>query len=494
MKKNVAVVLSAVVTAAVLGSCTDPKGAGEEHFIKVDDAELSFLADDSRSVTVGVRAYPAEWSVESDASWIRYTESEGAVTITVAPNTGDAERKGVITVTAGQARQEIGIWQLGQSGFDGARYRLLDDLYGNCVISPNGRYAGGYYLDYDENDHTIYFPVIIDIATDERVVFGPFPKSMFSFSDAMAITSQGTLYIDDSVNGGVVGFTPDGDYFLSQAAPGFSGATVIEGSALDGRVMVGWGTGSPEGYTYGPVKIVDGEYQPLPLPELNYRGDEHDQGAMARGISANGEIIYGSTWDNEDAGMIWWDAEGTARYVGEDVRNEREVTMVDWSGSEYTYTLVDGVQTWSGAGQASPDGKWLAGTFTVESLNETRDRINSTYYPAYFNTETGQTTVLEDYEGYGGCGVTDEGFAFMAAVGGMGGSGPVVNLENGATVAYASLEEYVQERFGINVPSGGQFKYMAADGSVLLASTVIAAPWGADIATWYVAKRGQESE
>ena len=79
-------------------------------------------------------------------------------------------------------------------------------------------------------------------------------------------------------------------------------------------------------------------------------------------------------------------------------------------------------------------------------------------------------------------------------IGGMGGSGPVVNLENGATVAYASLEEYVQERFGINVPSGGQFKYMAADGSVLLASTVIAAPWGADIATWYVAKRGQESE
>ena len=357
-----------------------------------------------------------------------------------------------------------------------------------------GKWFGAFYNDYDENDNTINYPVIINIETDKRIVLGPYPASMFGLADAMAITDQGTLYIDDSVNGGVVGFTPDGDYFLSQAAPGFSGATVIEGSALDGRVMVGWGTGSPEGYTYGPVKIVDGEYQPLPLPELNYRGDEHDQGAMARGISANGEIIYGSTWDNEDAGMIWWDAEGTARYVGEDVRNEREVTMVDWSGSEYTYTLVDGVQTWSGAGQASPDGKWLAGTFTVESLNETRDRINSTYYPAYFNTETGQTTVLEDYEGYGGCGVTDEGLAFMAAVGGMGGSGPVVNLENGATVAYASLEEYVQERFGINVPSGGQFKYMAADGSVLLASTVIAAPWGADIATWYVAKRGQESE
>ena len=123
---------------------------------------------------------------------------------------------------------------------------------------------------------------------------------------------------------------------------------------------------------------------------------------------------------------------------------------------EYTYTLVDGVQTWSGAGQASPDGKWLAGTFTVESLNETRDRINSTYYPAYFNTETGQTTVLEDYEGYGGCGVTDEGFAFMAAVGSMGGSGPVVNLENGATVAWRVAQKSTcRERFGINVPRAG---------------------------------------
>ena len=492
MKTDFRLSLFALLPAVVLSGCKTP-GEVETHYVKLDYAEYSFRAAGNQPLVVEVRTSPAEWSAESDASWCRYTEDEFGLTITVDDNVAEAERRAVITVTAGTASQEIEVWQLGAETGVPSRYRYMIDYFGG-VISPNGKWFGAFYNDYDENDNTINYPVIINIETDKRIVLGPYPASMFGLADAMAITDQGTLYIDDSVNGGVVGFTPDGDYFLSQAAPGFTGATVIEGSALDGRIMVGWGTGSPEGYTYGPVKIVDGEYQPLPLPELNYRGDAHDQGVMARGISANGEIIYGSTWDNEDAGMIWWDAEGTARYVGEDVRNEREVTMVDWSGSEYTYTLVDGVQTWSGAGQASPDGKWLAGTFTVESLNETRDRINSTYYPAYFNTETGQTTVLEDYEGYGGCGVIDEGLAFMAAVGGMGGSGPVVNLENGATVAYASLEEYVQERFGINVPSGGQFKYMAADGSVLLASTVIAAPWGADIATWYVAKRGQESE
>ena len=396
-----------LLPAVVLSGCKTP-GEVETHYVKLDYAEYSFRAAGNQPLVVEVRTSPAEWSAESDASWCRYTEDEFGLTITVDDNVAEAERRAVITVTAGTASQEIEVWQLGAETGVPSRYRYMIDYFGG-VISPNGKWFGAFYNDYDENDNTINYPVIINIETDKRIVLGPYPASMFGLADAMAITDQGTLYIDDSVNGGVVGFTPDGDYFLSQAAPGFSGATVIEGSALDGRVMVGWGTGSPEGYTYGPVKIVDGEYQPLPLPELNYRGDEYDQGAMARGISANGEIIYGSTWDNEDAGMIWWDAEGTARYVGEDVRNEREVTMVDWSGSEYTYTLVDGVQTWSGAGQASPDGKWLAGTFTVESLNETRDRINSTYYPAYFNTETGQTTVLEDYEGYGGCGVTTRG-------------------------------------------------------------------------------------
>ena len=489
MKKNVAVVLSAVVTAAVLGSCTDPKGAGEEHFIKVDDAELSFLADDSRSVTVGVRAYPAEWSVESDASWIRYTDSEGAVTITVAPNTGDAERKGVITVTAGQARQEIGIWQLGQSGFDGARYRLLDDLYGNCVISPNGRYAGGYYLDYDENDHTIYFPVIIDIATDERVVFGPFPKSMFSFSDAMAITSQGTLFLDDGVGGGVVGFTLDGDYFSTEVAPGFKSRTVITGSSLDGSVMVGYGTGSPEGHTYGPVKVVDGEYRPLPLPELNYRDMPHDQGILAFGISADGTVIYGSTWDNLDAGMVYWDKEGNVHHVGEDVRDVREVTMVDALGEEYQYNLCDGVMTWAGAGNASPSGRWLAGTFCTETLSEDRREVYTSYCPAFFNTETKTTVIFDELGGFGGSAVTDDGIGFVGSTDGMA-SCRVVDVNTGVQL-YGSLAEWVRAEFDIVIP-GGALMYICPDGRSFMGTSLTTGIGGAENIFWYVADPNEQ--
>ena len=31
---------------------------------------------------------------------------------------------------------------------------------------------------------------------------------------------------------------------------------------------------------------------------------------MARSISANGEVIYGTSWDNSDYGMLYWRKEG----------------------------------------------------------------------------------------------------------------------------------------------------------------------------------------
>lgn len=479
MKKNVAVVLSAVVMAAVLGSCTDPKGPGEEHFIKVDDAELSFLADDSRSVTVGVRAYPAEWSVESDASWIRYTESEGAVTITVAPNTGDAERKGVITVTAGQARQEIGVWQLGRSGFEGPKYRLLDEHW-TAVISPNAKWAGAVLLTYDENDNSLYSPIIIDMETDERHVFGPFSKSILFSHDVSAITSQGTLYIDNGV--GSMAITLDGDYYYTDVASGFHGATQILGSSLDGSILVGYGQGSPEGLLYGPIIVKDGEYQQLPLPELNYRDMPFTQGILARGISANGEVIYGTTWDDLDGGMVYW-KDGEVHYVGEDVRDVWDVMLEDGMGDELPFKLVKGIQTWAGSGNVSANGKWLAGTYTEESLTSDRNWYDTSYWPAFFNTETEQTVIFDELPGYGSTAVTDDGIGFVSPLGGMGGC-KVVDVNTGV-VLYNSLQDYVADKYGIVIPYGAM-EYICADGRSFKGVSVTTGIGGAENVYWYV--------
>ncbi len=46
---------------------------------------------------------------------------------------------------------------------------------------------------------------------------------------------------------------------------------------------------------------------------------------MARGISADGSIIYGTSWENSDFGMLYWVNNGAKntekpKWVGEDVR------------------------------------------------------------------------------------------------------------------------------------------------------------------------------
>ena len=476
-----------LLPAVVLSGCKTP-GEVETHYVKLDYAEYSFRAAGNQPLVVEVRTSPAEWSAESDASWCRYTEDEFGLTITVDDNVAEAERRAVITVTAGTASQEIEVWQLGAETGVPSRYRYMIDYFGG-VISPNGKWFGAFYNDYDENDNTINYPVIINIETDKRIVLGPYPASMFGLADAMAITDQGTLYIDDSVNGGVVGFTPDGDYFLSQAAPGFSGATVIEGSALDGRVMVGWGTGSPEGYTYGPVKIVDGEYQPLPLPELNYRGDEHDQGAMARGISANGEIIYGTSWESFDFGMLYWvnNGENTAapKWVGHDVREVVPVTMKMGDGTEYETHLVKGCKCTAENTKVSPNGKWIATKYCEDSVSDDGISMYTSETPAFYNTETETTVIVNDYGSGSGTHVTDDGIAFIG-LGSLGVTACMVyDLNTGTDLG--SMVDWVYDTYGIIIPGSGFISYVTPDGKSVIGSFPMASAGGVTYVSWYIA-------
>ncbi|MFR7708420.1 MAG: hypothetical protein ACLUZZ_04945 [Alistipes inops] len=98
-----------LLPAVVLSGCKTP-GEVETHYVKLDYAEYSFRAAGNQPLVVEVRTSPAEWSAESDASvqvYRRYSVSLRSTT------TRRAERRAVITVTAGTASQEIEVWQLG---------------------------------------------------------------------------------------------------------------------------------------------------------------------------------------------------------------------------------------------------------------------------------------------------------------------------------------------------------------------------------------------
>ena len=128
-----------------------------------------------------MRANP-EWSFESGASWLKVSAGEGStLEVSVDPN-ADGERNAEITLQAGEATASIRVYQLGARGLS-ARYRLLEQL-NSAVMSPSGRYVGGFYTDVLGENGFQYTAVVIDLETDKWHEFGPYPETLFGFTEA----------------------------------------------------------------------------------------------------------------------------------------------------------------------------------------------------------------------------------------------------------------------------------------------------------------------
>ena len=473
MRKDLFGVLALLVGSALFAGCTTGPEGTEEHYIKLSDAVCTFTEDGGETQVIDVRANP-EWSFESGASWL---------VVSADPNT-DGERSAEITLQAGEATASIRVYQL---GFDrmNARYRYLEDL-NHAVMSPSGKYVGGFITGLEgENDFT-FTAVIIDLESDERVEIGPYPESLMGLEEAEVMTDQGTLYISDYVNGGCVAFELDGTYYRPEAVPGGYGPTVMQSVSADGSVFVGYAEGDPvTGCMYAPVKYVDGVGTALPLPEKSFRDEEWWAGVMVRGMSADGSVAYGSSWENYDYGMVWWDRDGNVDWVGSDLRKVTTVQREDALGNPVDYNLVDGMICWANQTQISPDGTWIAGTYRTEEFNAESNTVTQVNYPAFFNTETRTTTVFDEYVGYVALHVTDEGLGMIGLQGLGVTSGSVVDVKSKTLLG--SMSEWIQERYGIYV-SGGVLTYVTPDAKSVFGYTLEIQENGQPYTVyWYIA-------
>ncbi len=118
---------------------------------------------------------------------------------------------------------------------------------------------------------------------------------------------------------------------------------------------------------YRPLKWTDGGTpEVLPVPELNFRNEPYVSGVMARGCSADGSVIYGSTWDNLDYGMLYW-KDGKVDWVGSDVREVRTVQIENGIGEMIDYNIVNGMICTAELTNISPNGRWIAGTYRTRT-------------------------------------------------------------------------------------------------------------------------------
>ena len=476
-----------LVLAALTGCTTDQE---EYHYVNLSQIACTFLGTDNQPLEITVKTSPTAYEASPGATWVKAEKSENGttLTLTVEDNNTGTERNTVIVVTAGQASQEIIINQLPTEN-EFARYRRMLNFSSGGVMSPNGRYIGGYVPSLAADDSWLRSPTIIDLKTGEVYEFGPFPEALYYFTNTSCITDQGLLFIDDGYNGGQIAIDLTGNITVPAAPSGFECKPTISETSADGRYWVGY---AKEGYgleyLYKPLLWIDGVPHELPIPDKNFRDEEIWVGVMARGISANGEIIYGTSWENWDFGMLYWVNNGAntekPKWVGEDVREVWEETMKMSDGTEYTTHLVNGLICQAQLTKISPNGKWIASSYRTETPAEDRLSIVTTQTAAFYNTETETTTIVSDYGESVGVHVTDDGIGFIG-IGTLGiSSGAVYDLNTGTDLG--STQDWVYDNYGIIIPAG-YINYVSADGRFVLGTKAESSAGGVNFINWYIA-------
>ena len=481
--------MAGLLVLAVLTGCTTDQE--EYHYVNLSQIACTFLGTDNQPLEITVKTSPTAYEASPGATWVKAEKSENGttLTLTVEDNNTGTERNTVIVVTAGQAAQEIIINQLPTEN-EFARYRRMLNFSSGGVMSPSGRYIGGYVPSLAADDSWLRSPTIIDLKTGEVYEFGPFPEALYYFTNTSCITDQGLLFIDDGYNGGQIAIDLTGNITVPAAPSGFECKPTISETSADGRYWVGY---AKEGYgleyLYKPLLWIDGVPHELPIPDKNFRDEEIWVGVMARGISANGEIIYGTSWENSDFGMLYWvnDGENTAqpKWVGEDVREVTEITMQMGDGTEYTTHKVYGCICTANNTKISPNGKWIATSYRTEEPSEDRISFVTSQTAAFYNTETETTTIVSDYGESTGLHVTDDGIAFIG-IGSLGiTSCHVYDLNTGTDLG--SMADWVYDTYGIIISDTGFIDYVTPDGKYLIGSMPIASAGGTTYVSWYIA-------
>ena len=401
--------------------CTQP--TEEVHYIKVDMIACSFQGTDAVPVRITISSNPGPWSAEPSASWIRITEqTEEGIVLTADDNPASTEREGEITVTAGF----IGV------------------------------------PDENATDHWLLQVVITDLESGEQYLPAPFLDSLYPLYDPCAITDSGTAFFHCE-DGRIIGFSISGDITVLDNVPGAGKPWLSQVASDESGVWVGWCSGGST--VYSPVKWTDGHPEILPLPETTFRGAAWNAGAMARGCSLDGSIIYGTAWEGLDSGLIWWDREGTPRWVGDKVRKLKSVKIYDTATGTYTdYTLVDGIVGSSDPYYMSPSGKWIAGTYRTEELAENETDVIYTSCPAFYDTETDEVHIFSEYEGAVGMTVTDEGLGVIGMNGASGIISHTVMVNIPTATEAGTSTEWIYDTYGIIIPDNSLLEYISPDG------------------------------
>lgn len=452
MKQQFRYLLTGIGSLAMLAfvGCTKPS---EEGSIILSQQAGTLPAEVTTPLTIQVEA-AQNWEAVADAAWL-LPEKVDATTLTIsaANNTENVGREGIVTVTAGKAVAYITINQL---AYDSPlHYRDMANFQYDAAVSPSGNYVGGFIYSIDEASNGYYQPVIIETETDEWHYLEKFPQSLYNLTQTTAITDDGRLFIENA-NGGQVIFSQTEQPIVPDASSaGFSVLPVVTATASDCTTWAGY-TYSDE--LYRPLVWKGGVAEELPWPEKNFRDEEFGSGIIPRGISADGSVIYGSTWDNQDFGMVYW-KDGKVDYVGKDVRKVTEITIEAVTGTVKAH-MVDGMIATAEYYKVSPNGEWIAGTFRTEVQSAPGVApVFGDYTAAFYNTVEEKTYLVDGYAT--AISVTNDGIGFVSTTNMMVTTCNVYDIKNSTDLG--NINDWVLKEYGYILPQNVYVQYVSPD-------------------------------
>lgn len=387
MKK---VILPLILSLILLAGCSKPETNGG--YIKTSDATYSFSSAGG-SATIAVTA-SGDWRAECDASWLSVTNDASTISVVADANEFGRERTAYILVLSGSMSTSIEVFQAEDN-----RMPVIYRQTNSYVHSQNYRYVGGITAATLEDGTSMaeQYVVLVDMIECKEIFFGPYDANRYQLQEVFAVTDDGDMFIQDR--------NKVTQYFKRQdgsITPYIQKGTIFSCSA-DGSVAVGARIIQIEGDSdnfgmWAPIKWVNGVEHILELPETPTRPQyEWYGGAICRGVSADGKLIYATEWNSVDFFLLMWDENDQVHRVAEDVLKVTPVEVTDANGTVGIYYVVECAMKQSNNPSAiTPSGKWIAGWVHVESFDDS-GRLFDIQYPAFYNTLEHKTHIFWDY-------------------------------------------------------------------------------------------------
>lgn len=459
--KNTIKLLGAVLLFVALASCTKET---RTDYLYIDCTQYMFSSEED-SISIYVNS-SLEWEPQVSEDWIRVDKiSDDSLRIFVLENTAKEERSGKVSIVSGYGSSEFVAYQQGDA-YTGKFVNLATYWYGS--ISKNGKYI----VTMKKDDNSELFPILINTYTGEETQY---LEHTSKYSGVCAVSNDGDMFLQSSKDGmSTEILKKDGTIVeISSIPEGYFSCPRITDLSSDGTVWVGY-LQNQSTRAYDPVKWINGEPEILERPDVCIYGTPSYAGAMARGCSEDGSVIYGSDWSWMQHPLVYW-KNGEMFYPGYE-QSETKIIDQGFGDEEAVCAMtMDASST-----NISPDGRYITSSYNDYIDNKPYD------YVAVIDTETGEQILMDMNDtGLGsatGLSATNDGLIFGATPAGGVSAGYVFNVNDFSTVP---IDDWFETNCGMNVSSDKMVLYVSGDKNIFFGYAPVDTGMGTTYKYWY---------